>query len=287
MSLILRDSITASDIPLGGLAAAAGYGDGPWTWSSADWARFDQAGIPVLSIVINAANQGDVLDVETSDATPEECPGWRARFKRPARRAPTFYCNRITWPKIVNALGINAARQCDWWISTLDGTLDVYYGQRGVAPPSGLRVVAVQWKGSAQTGGHYDESIILDSEWIGSDMSLTDDQVRLLVQAAQVVTATDAGRDPNGTPADLHWLTGYAWLEVQKHTAMLGELLGDESATKQAIDALSGQVQASATMLADIKTALADAATGNVDEAKLAAALGDDVAAVLARKLAA
>jgi len=166
MTLVMRDSITASDIPLAGLDAVGGYGDGPRMWSSQDWARFPDGIVP-LSIVINAAHQGDILDVETSDATPDQCPGWVQRFNRPNRRAPTFYCNRVTWPTIVNAVGLAVARRCDWWISTLDNTQDVYYGHRGTAPPGGLNVVAIQWKGSAETGGHYDESVILDASWIG------------------------------------------------------------------------------------------------------------------------
>jgi hypothetical protein len=153
---ILRDSTSASDIPLEVLAAVGGYGDGEFVWSAADWARFPASIVP-LSIVTNAANQGDVLDVERGDATPAEVPGWVLHFDRPARRRPTIYSSRWTWPAVRQALhdaGLEAVL-IDWWAATLDGTTDV---------PG---AVAVQAFGSAMTGGHYDESVILDPSWIG------------------------------------------------------------------------------------------------------------------------
>jgi hypothetical protein len=148
----LRDSTNPFDIPLDGLTAVAGYGDGSFTWTPAGWARFQPPIVP-LSIVVSAANRGDVLDVENGDATPADCPGWADHFDRPGRRAPTIYCNRSTIDFVRQAMG---PRRFDWWAATLDGT---------TAGTDGA--VAVQWKGEAQTGGHYDESIILDPSWIG------------------------------------------------------------------------------------------------------------------------
>ncbi|OLE23438.1 MAG: hypothetical protein AUG49_16005 [Catenulispora sp. 13_1_20CM_3_70_7] len=150
--MILRDSTNPFDIPLDGLDAVAGYGDGPFAWSSAGWARFGAHIVP-LSIVVSAAHAGDVLDVERFDATPAEAPGWADRFRRPGRRRPTIYCNRATIGAVRQAM---AGRPFDWWAATLDGTLN---GTDGA--------VAVQWKGQNLTGGHYDESLILDPSWIG------------------------------------------------------------------------------------------------------------------------
>ncbi len=49
----------------------AGYINGIYAWSIAGWARF--AGKPQWRISITAgANDGDVLDVETGDATPQQ-----------------------------------------------------------------------------------------------------------------------------------------------------------------------------------------------------------------------
>lgn len=163
--LIARDSTDPFAIPLDGLNSAWGYGDGAFVWPSSGWARFQPPIVP-LSIVVSPLNVGDILDVETGDATPADCPGWNSRFSRPGRRAATFYCSRTTWPLIVNALGLSVARKVDFIVATLDGSTDAWYGSPGTSPPDGLRLVAIQQLGSAQTGGNYDQSVILDPTWI-------------------------------------------------------------------------------------------------------------------------
>jgi hypothetical protein len=152
MTLIMRDSTNPRDIPLDGLAAVGGYGDGRFTWPSEGWARFQQPIVP-LSIVVSAAHQGDILDVEDGASSPSDCPGWADRFNRPHRRRPTIYCNRSTIDAVRRAMG---GRPFDYWAATLDGTRDV---------PG---AVCVQFAGEAMTGGHYDESVIHDPDWIGS-----------------------------------------------------------------------------------------------------------------------
>jgi hypothetical protein len=160
VALLLRDSDDPYAIPLDGLAAVAGYGDGRAVWSSEAWARFPRSVVP-LSIVLDARHQGDILDVERGAATPSDCPGWWDRFRRPARRRPSIYCNRATIEDVRRAL---AGRPIDWWEATLDGTL----GWEGA--------VAVQLLGAAdshdpaRTSGHFDESIILDPGWIGIEV---------------------------------------------------------------------------------------------------------------------
>jgi len=184
--LLMRDSDNASAIPTTGLAAVAGYGDGNAMWSSEDWARFNDPSIVKLSIVLDAGNVGDILDVENGAASPGDCPGWADRFHRPARRRPTIYCNRSTIDAVRRAMG---SRPFDWWAATLDGTKNV---------PG---AVAVQYCGAAdshdpcRTGGHYDESVILDASWIG--------------QAA----APQPG--PEVTDPALHWWGPYVDLDGQ------------------------------------------------------------------------
>ena len=155
---ILRDSITAADIPTANLSAVAGYGDGLYQWSAADWQRY--TGVTQLSIVVDSSHQGDILDVEQGDATPADVPGWCDRFSRPHRRRPTVYCNRATWPFIRAAVG---NRKVDYWISTLDGTT--------VVPGA----VAVQYRDA----GGFDESVVLDTSWLVSMWNI--DQKRAAV----------------------------------------------------------------------------------------------------------
>lgn len=160
MGLVMRDSDDPFAIPIEGLAAVAGYADGRAQWSSEGWARFPRSVVP-LSIVLDARHQGDILDVERGAASPADCPGWCDRFRRPARRRPTIYCNRATIESVRQAM---RGRPFDWWEATLDGTL----GWEGA--------VAVQLRGAAdshdpaRTSGHFDESVILDPGWIGIEV---------------------------------------------------------------------------------------------------------------------
>lgn len=165
MKVIARDSIDPFAIPLDGLTSAWGYGDGLWIWSSTGWARFQPPIVP-LSIVVDPQNSGDILDVENGDARPGDCPGWADRFDRPGRRLPTLYSargtdasGRVDWSIIQAIIDAMAGRPFDWIMATLDGTTD-YTGSPKVP-------VAIQARGAAQTGGNYDESIILDPTWIG------------------------------------------------------------------------------------------------------------------------
>lgn len=160
MALLLRDSDDPWAIPLDGLAAVAGYGDGRAQWSSEGWARFPRSVVPLV-VVLDPRHVGDVLDVERGAARPSDCPGWADRFRRAGRRRPTIYCNRATIEAVRQAMG---RRPFDWWEATLDGTL----GWAGA--------VAVQLRGAAdsrdpsRTAGHYDESVILDPGWIGIEV---------------------------------------------------------------------------------------------------------------------
>lgn len=173
MTLVLRDSIDAPLIPPD-TPVVAGYGDGKYIWSpswkdGSNW--FDLFPNSVkLVIVVFAGDAGDILDIETGDATPADAPGWCQRFSRPGRRAPTLYCNRGTWPAVIAALqqaGIDPAGPgVDWWISTLDGTTDV------AVPPGGKTPTLVQ----VTDTGAYDESVILDPSWAGLEDNMTPEE---------------------------------------------------------------------------------------------------------------
>ena len=161
MTRIMRDSTTAADIPLHGLGLAAGYGNGIYKWSAADWARFP--GIPHVGIDVNGSDAAGcgVLDVEKGDATPDHAPAWvRARLALKPAYPPIIYCNRSTLTPVFNALnaaGLHVVRDFRLWIATLDGVTKTVPDMTGVT--------AVQYAGQQQTGGHYDESIVYDDTW--------------------------------------------------------------------------------------------------------------------------
>ncbi len=164
MTRIGRDSTVARDIPLKGLAVAMGYANGAYQWSKADAARFTSAGIHVASIDVLGTEPGaDILDVEPFDVWP---PDRAVKWIQDRRKLPTppaypgiLYANRSTLTPLFNALngaGLRIVRDFRLGIATLDGTKTV---------PDMTGVTFVQYAGTAQTGGHYDESIIYDDAW--------------------------------------------------------------------------------------------------------------------------
>ena len=204
MTLLLRDSIDAPLIPRD-TPVVAGYGDGAYIWSPAwkasggfpagvNWWDLFPAAVKLV-IVVDAAHAGDVLDVESGAASPADVPGWCDRFNRPARRAPSIYCNRSTWPLVQQAVG---GRQVDYWIATLDGT---------TAIPG---AVAVQYIDL----GAYDESVIHDPSWVGLEnfpmLDATDPIVQELRAHMRYVQAAlfsgqriGVGFDASGAPYEV------------------------------------------------------------------------------------
>jgi len=134
----------------------AGYCDGPWRWSDADWARFPAA-IKVRIALFGATNDGHVIDVEKSSQwTPAQLVDWAQR-RRAAGVDPTVYMNRVTWPFVRQAFQAAGVHEPHYWLATLDG-----------ARPWQPGVVAIQYAGSALSGGHFDLSDVLDY-WPGVD----------------------------------------------------------------------------------------------------------------------
>lgn len=160
MTRIMRDSTAAADIPVNGTQLAAGYGNGAFKWSPQDYARFpDAAHVYIDAIGSDPAGCG-VLDVETGDATVATAVTWtKARLALKPSYPPVIYCNRSTLTPLFNAMnaaGLHVIRDFRLWVATLDGTKTL---------PDMTGVTAVQWGGQAQTGGHYDESIVYDDSW--------------------------------------------------------------------------------------------------------------------------
>lgn len=159
MTRTMRDSTTATDIPREGLNLVAGYSNGRFAWTPDDWARFPK--IPHVHIDVNGSHPSDsgVLDVETGDATPAGAVPWVAARHAVGDPRPVIYCNRSVRPEVVSAMnrhGFTLARHYVLWIATLDGTRTL---------PDMTGVIAVQFAGEKQTGGHFDESVVYDDTW--------------------------------------------------------------------------------------------------------------------------
>lgn len=147
--MLLYDSTNPFDIPAG--VAAAGYCDGIYAWSAIGWARFPTA----KRIAVSAAtNDGEALDVETGDATPDQAPGWVKMRRAAGVLQPWVYVNRSNRSAVefnLNKFGI-MSDQVALWVATLDGTQTV--------PAGPYPVAAVQYANSTISGGHYDISLV-------------------------------------------------------------------------------------------------------------------------------
>jgi hypothetical protein len=90
MTRYMYDSIYANQIPLDA-PVVAGYVDGRYKWSDADWARFPNA-VKVRIAVFATTNDGHVLDVERGDATAQESAYWTQMRRASGLLTPAIYC---------------------------------------------------------------------------------------------------------------------------------------------------------------------------------------------------
>ncbi|MFC0438746.1 glycoside hydrolase family 25 protein [Kutzneria buriramensis] len=152
----MYDSVNAAAIPANA-GLVAGYVDGRYAWPAADWARFPHA-VHVPIAVFATTNAGVVLDCETGDATPAQCPGW-VRMRRAAGVDPTVYCSYSAWSTVRAAFAAAGEPAPHYWIAGYPDPVDA---DGNPVIPAGA--VAHQWIDR----GPYDESIVAEY-WPGVD----------------------------------------------------------------------------------------------------------------------
>lgn len=150
----MYDSVTASDIPVSA-QMVAGYVNGPYQWSPADWTRFPDA-VKVRIATHANINDGHVLDIEQGNATPDQAPGW-VTMRRAGGADPSVYCSQSTWLTVQAAFRNAGVPQPHYWIA--------HYDNAAVLPDG---AVAKQYANAPLAGGHYDLSIVADV-WPGID----------------------------------------------------------------------------------------------------------------------
>lgn len=146
----MYDSTGAARIPAG-VAMVAGYIDGNYKWSEADWALFPKA-VKVRIAVLPSTLDGHVLDVEHGDAAPDHAPVWVSR-RRQAGADPSVYCNLSTWPAVAQAFRLSGIAAPHYWIAR--------WGHSEIIPPG---AIALQYRAV----GPYDLSIVANY-WPGVD----------------------------------------------------------------------------------------------------------------------
>jgi hypothetical protein len=157
MTRIMRDSTAASDIPVKGTELVAGYANGDFEWTAKEFGLFP--GIPHVRIDVNGTDpSADVADVEQGDVFPvTRAVDWVKEHNAAKPAYPAIiYVNRSNLTPLFNALngaGLEVVKDFRLWVATLDGTKAI---------PDMKGVTAVQYAGQAQTGGHFDQSIVYD-----------------------------------------------------------------------------------------------------------------------------
>jgi hypothetical protein len=128
----------------------AGYLNGRYAWSQQDWALFPHA--DHVTVTVSNRNMGDVLDVETGDATPSQTAGWIAMRKAAGLFRPTIYCSLATVPAVRVGTGSYVlGEDYDLWVADYDGS------QESPCPLA----VAKQYEDASA----FDVSVVYDDAW--------------------------------------------------------------------------------------------------------------------------
>ena len=152
MTRTMYDGVDATRLPTSA-QLVAGYVDGLYTWSAANWARFPKS-VKVRVAVFSQTNDGQVLDVEPGDATPAQSVDW-VLMRRRAGVDPTVYMNSSTWPTVRAAFQARGVAEPHYWVAQYDGVASI---------PAGA--VAKQYYNNNDLG--YDLSVVAD-HWPGID----------------------------------------------------------------------------------------------------------------------
>lgn len=181
MTRIMRDSTNVLAIPLAGTDIAAGYDDGIYANAALLAARFPL--IPRVMIDVNGSlPASDVRDWETGDKAGSLEQWVSAHNQATGKRDAVVYCNRSTIPEVRQLTGSQMLGVDYWlWVATLDGTL--------FTPAMYPGVIACQDKGSARTGGDFDESVVFADWWKPSVQRGT-----LFTGTGLAVSSDDGGR---------------------------------------------------------------------------------------------
>lgn len=139
----------AKDFPAAQMIA--GYLTGKYAWTAAEWALFPHAAHVTIATTASV-NAGDVLDVETGDAKPQDTFGWIKMRRAAGLYRPTIYCSRSVVPAVRQATGtFILGRDYDIWDADWDGS----------SKPDYPLAVAKQFRNTAG----YDQSAVFDDGW--------------------------------------------------------------------------------------------------------------------------
>lgn len=139
-------------------AYVAGYINGNYAWTTADWDLFPNA-VKVQISVTASANAGDVLDVEAGNASPSETESWIAARKSAGYYRPSIYCSLSEVPAVRAGTGRYVlGTDYDIWVADWTGS-----PHEVTAPGPGVSATcsATQYENTTD----YDVSEVYDTGW--------------------------------------------------------------------------------------------------------------------------
>lgn len=148
MTRIMYDSVTVENIPATA-QMVAGYVDGHYANIHLLRAHFPHA--VVVGIATSShTDDGQVLDVEKGDATPNGAVAW-VQMRRRAGAIPTVYTSLSEWGSVKEAFSKSGISQPFYWIANWDGVVSIPSGaiakQFENTPRYDISVVTTYWPG--------------------------------------------------------------------------------------------------------------------------------------------
>jgi hypothetical protein len=155
----MYDSANPHGVPLNA-QMVAGYVDGDWVWSAADWAIFPNA-IKVRIAIHPNTNDGHVLDIEPGNWPASASVDWTILRRNSGLATPTIYCGTweagYNWGDVLAAHDARGVARPQIWLAYWDGVQVI---------PEGC--IAKQYANSAMLGFDADASVVADY-WPGVD----------------------------------------------------------------------------------------------------------------------
>lgn len=145
----MQDSVTWQNC---NAPIVGGYADGRYAWPDAAWRYHSSLGRRLVRYTVNAAhNVGNCLDVEWTDATPQQAPGWIRMRRQAGEDGASVYCNTSTWPQVRGEFHAQGVPEPDYDIAAYPGIgPNLYPGsvahQYADPGPVDLQVVAPFWR---------------------------------------------------------------------------------------------------------------------------------------------
>lgn len=138
----------------------AGYAQGGYAWTAADWGRFPRAAHVRIATLTIDWRDASVIDSEVGALSPSQCRKFitdRNTF-RPA--TATVYRDWAGLPQLLRACaGLPYHLWLAWWIGRPPGPDDI--ARVRAVLPAGVELAAWQWANR----GAFDVSEVLDDDW--------------------------------------------------------------------------------------------------------------------------